>query len=231
LSKLCRKAIFRSFDPTANNATLDRNMLLPKKQCLKFSKSAAFTLVELLVVIAIIGILIGMLLPAVQSVRAAARKTACMNQLRQFGLANLNYESTHMHFPPGITDDDLNHQDALHSGFVFLLPFIEQNNLYNQIDLNQPWTAPVNRSIGEVNVPMFSCPENQGTVEQNGGVAGQANDYAFNKGNDAFLTNQAPSGMFGVNSQVSFGQINDGSSNTFLMGEAASNPNLPAEAT
>jgi len=187
--------------------------------------------VELLVVIAIIGILIGMLLPAVQSVRAAARKTACMNQLRQFGLANLNYESSNMHFPPGITDDDGNHQDALHSGFVFLLPLLEQNNLYNQIDLTQPWTAPVNLAIGDFEVPIFSCPENQGTVEQNGGIQGQASDYAFSKGNDAFLTNRAPSGMFGVNSKVSFGQLRDGSSNTFLMGEAASNPNLPAEAT
>ena len=197
----------------------------------KFKQHRAFTLVELLVVIAIIGILIGMLLPAVQSVRAAARKTACMNQLRQLGLANLNYESSHGHFPPGITDDDADHRDALHSGFVFLLPFIEQNNLYNQIDLNQPWTAASNLFVGDVDIPLFSCPENQGTVQQNGGIDGQANDYAFNKGNDAFLTSRAPSGMFGVNSKVDFGQITDGSSNTFLMGEAASNPNLPAEAT
>ena len=191
----------------------------------------AFTLVELLVVIAIIGILIGMLLPAVQSVRAAARKTACMNQLRQFGLANLNYESSHGHFPPGITDDDLDHQNALHSGFVFLLPWLEQNNLYNQIDLEQPWNAAVNLSNFDVAIPIFSCPENQGMVEQNGGVAGQANDYAFSKGNNAFLTNQGPSGMYGVNSKVNFGQVSDGTSNTFLMGEAASNPNLPAEST
>ena len=119
----------------------------------------------------------------------------------------------------------------MHSGFVFLLPFIEQNNLYNQIDLDQAWQAAVNLSSFDVEVPIFSCPENQGTVEQNGGIEGQANDYAFNKGNDAFLTNNAPSGMFGVNSKVNFGQISDGSSNTFLMGDAASNPNLPAEAT
>ncbi len=194
-------------------------------------RHTAFTLVELLVVIGIIGILIGMLIPAVQAVRAAARKTACMNQLRQMGLANLNYESSFMNFPPGITDDDTNHQDALHSGFVFLLPYIDQNNIYNQIDLTQPWTAPANRFLRDVSVALFQCPETQSSVQQDGGVPGQANDYAFNKGNDAFLTNQPPSGMFGINSKVTFGQIGDGTSNTFLMGEAVSNPNLPAEGT
>jgi len=191
----------------------------------------AFTLVELLVVIAIIGILIGMLLPAVQAVRAAARKTACMNQLRQLGLANLNYESSFMHFPPGITDDDNDHQNALHSGFVFLLPYIEQNNLYNRIDLTSAWTASENQFLGEESVPMFSCPESPSFVDQDGGVPGQATDYAFSKGNDAFLNDAAPSGMFGINSEVGFGQIADGSSNTFLLGEAASDPNLPAEST
>ena len=192
-------------------------------------RNSAFTLVELLVVIAIIGILIGMLLPAVQSVRTAARRTACMNQLRQLGLASLNYESAHMKLPPGITDDDTNHQDALHTGFTYLLPFIEQNNLYSSLDLTQSWKAPVNQAMGEASLPLFDCPESPTLVEQNGGIVGQANDYAFNKGNDAFLTNQPPSGIFGINSAITLGQISDGSSNTFLIGEAASDPSLPAE--
>ena len=194
-------------------------------------RNSAFTLVELLVVIAIIGILIGMLLPAVQSVRTAARRTACMNQLRQLGLASLNFESARMKLPPGITDDDADHQDALHTGFVFLLPFIEQGNLYSSLDLTQSWKASVNQAMSEVSMPLFDCPESPTIVEQNGGVEGQANDYAFSKGNDAFLTNQPPSGVFGINSEITLGNINDGSSNTFLIGEAASNPNLPAEAT
>ncbi len=101
-----------------------------------------FTLVELLVVIAIIGILIGMLLPAVQSVREAARRTTCMNNLRQLGLAAHNYESSYMHFPTAggqsnafwDTGEELTPQHGYENlGWVYqLLPFMEQSNLYNQ---------------------------------------------------------------------------------------------------
>ncbi len=99
------------------------------------TRRSAFTLVELLVVIAIIGILIGMLLPAVQSVREAARRTSCFNNLRQIGLASLNYESTFQHFPTaGDCDWSWWHQEfeAVHGyenyGWGFqLLPYIEQN--------------------------------------------------------------------------------------------------------
>ena len=198
----------------------------------KLQQRSAFTLVELLVVIAIIGILIGMLLPAVQAVRKAARRTACMNNLRNLALGAINYESANMHFPPGLVDDDDNHQDALHSGFVFLLPFIEQNNLFSKYDQSQPWNAPVNLPLAAQTIPLFSCPENQSAVDQDGGSPGAAVDYAFSKGELAYLSsNVAPSGVFGINSETTFANISDGSSNTFLMGEAASNPNIPCAAT
>ena len=109
---------------------------------------------------------------------------------------------------------------------------MEQNNVFNQLDLTRPWTDAVNLpALQEASIALLICPENDTGIEQNGGFVGQATDYAFNKGNDAFLTGQLPSGLFGINSQITFGQIQDGASNTFLMGEAASNPNLPATST
>ncbi len=130
---------------------------------MKLAKKTGFTLVELLVVIAIIGILIGMLLPAVQQVREAARRTECLNNMRQVGLATLNYESSHMQFPTlgsmhNHARDERYNNDAFFAGnepwtWVYqTLPFMEQNNLYILRD-----------TIGlaaryDNSVPFLSCP-------------------------------------------------------------------------
>ena len=107
------------------------------------TKKRGFTLVELLVVIAIIGILIGMLLPAVQQVREAARRTQCLNNMKQLGLACHNFASAQQRFPPGAnwnSGGDAVRNDAILSGrqriawSVFLLPFIEQGNLESQFE-------------------------------------------------------------------------------------------------
>ena len=103
----------------------------------------AFTLVELLVVIAIIGILIGMLLPAVQAVREAARRTACSNNMRQLGLAALNYESSYQEFPFGIkedlmpdgTDYPVGSLKAQWSWSAFLLPYMEQDAIARRLSI------------------------------------------------------------------------------------------------
>ena len=108
-------------------------------------KRRAFTLVELLVVIAIIGILIAMLLPAVQAVREAARNTQCKNNIRQIALAAMNYESTNMRFPPGLLFESINSQTDTDGTpqelgiLVHLLPFIEANNV---ADLIEPTLSP-----------------------------------------------------------------------------------------
>ena len=142
-------------------------------------KRSAFTLVELLVVIAIIGILIGMLLPAVQQVREAARRITCGNNIRQIALACHNYESAFMHFPPGCNwntnSNDEQRNNAFHSGGQriawsgFILPFIEQNNLHTQFETSTSewstewWTALFNGDLvaSEV-IPGFLCPSDVG---------------------------------------------------------------------
>ena len=126
-----------------------------------------FTLVELLVVIAIIGILIGMLLPAVQQVREAARRSQCQNNMKQSALALLNYESALMTFPPGNSPpvDGVSSQPWGHSFWVFALPYAEQNNLSGQYSLsNQGWTGGTqsnNPNVAVVKdkiIPFLLCP-------------------------------------------------------------------------
>ena len=188
--------------------------------------SRGFTLVELLVVIAIIGILIGMLLPAVQSVREAARRTQCMNNLRQLALAAMNFESAHMHFPSGVLDDDDDLTEALRVGWVDMLPHLELNNLYSLYDLNSDWKTGINADLAKTEIPIFRCPSNVGNFDQFGGVEGAVSDYAMSKGPSASLVSVKRGrqvGVFDVNSETSFAAITDGSSNVYLFGEAVSN--------
>ena len=196
---------------------------------MRSSPRPGFTLVELLVVIAIIGILIGMLLPAVQAVRQAARRTACLNNVHQIALAIHHYESANNDFPPGVVDNDDNHRDALHSGLIYLLPYLEQNNVVQRYDFDQPWNSPTNLVIAGVTVSSFLCPENDSRVDQNGGIAGQPSDYALCKGDLAYLSRTHNStGLFYINSATRFADITDGSYSTIMIGEAASNPGIPA---
>lgn len=129
--------------------------------CQASRNNRAFTLVELLVVIAIIGILIGLLLPAVQAVREAARRTACKNNLRQIGLGLLNYESAFGVFPPGqrwTVTKDVNPDRIGYSWFAQILPQLEAGNVSGQIDPMLPPDNPGNHFAIATSLPVALCP-------------------------------------------------------------------------
>ena len=124
-------------------------------------KRAAFTLVELLVVIAIIGILIALMLPAINAIRESARRTQCQNNLKQLGVAVLAYESATGIFPPGANFQDNNCLDPL-SGqdnwVILVLPFFEHNEIYNMIDHNLPICNAANAQARAISIPEMLCP-------------------------------------------------------------------------
>ncbi len=203
----------------------------------------AFTLVELLVVIAILGVLMGLLVPAVQKVREAAARVACQNNLRQLGLALHHYHLVNGSFPPGMTmTSDL--QDAWATGYTYLLPYLEQDNLYRLYHFDAPWYTTANYEAVGFEVKEFYCPSNRTggsldltAIQAQWGVpmpprAG-ACDYAFCKGANAGMSGDATRvppaarGVFGVSTQtngvftVKLLDISDGTSSTFAMGDAA----------
>src|SRR5262245_30172103 len=122
-----------------------------------FRGRKGFTLIELLVVIAIIGVLIGLLLPAVQQAREAARRTQCRNNLKQVGLALHNYESTTTRFPP-VSVLPFGRTSEPWSAQARLLPYIDQSNLHNLVDWSVSSEFTANPAVCRTRVPIYLCP-------------------------------------------------------------------------
>jgi prepilin-type N-terminal cleavage/methylation domain-containing protein len=123
------------------------------------TRPAGFTLVELLVVIAIIGVLVALLLPAVQSAREAARRMSCSNNLKQIGLALHNYHDVIRVFPPGnITEGPCCSTPSFIIWTISILPYLEGTNLANRYDYNQPNEHPNNAFLRTERVPVYECP-------------------------------------------------------------------------
>ena len=202
-----------------------------KNRCKNGAATAAFTLVELLVVIAMIAVMAALLLPAVNAAREAARKITCTNNIRQLGLAALNYESTRHEMLPGVVAVGDDFKTGMHSGFVFLLPYLEEMALYDRYDMYSPWTSVINQDVGQTSISILLCPSNESRVVDNADILAAPTDYAFSKGPIAYLCAKKPAGKgaFDVNSRTKLRKIKDGLSKTMAFGEAASSPNLRAD--
>src|SRR4051812_1153457 len=196
------------------------------------AKLAAFTLVELLVVIAIIGVLVALLLPAVQSAREAARRSQCLNNLKQLGVALQNFASAEKHFPPGSVAktyaDQPNHPQTFYrwSSLAHLLPYIENQSVRDSLDLSLPLYMPgAGYPVAEKNkigvaqvVREFLCPSDiaQPVKSQWGPTNYVACAGSGAGGGTPFETD----GVFYVNSATTFAKIVDGSSHTAAMSES-----------
>ena len=214
-------------------------------------RHAAFTLIELLVVIAIIAVLIALLLPAVQAARAAARRIQCTNNMKQLALAAMNYESTNGALPPGACssiDYVKGYYRDNFSSFVRILPFTEQSQIYNAVNMSMTYANQENWTIGGVQIASLVCPSDinngpqqintangfgsnydnvpaTGTMNQYfcsyGGSQGTfwSNYYIGAKGGTQVQSQQ--NGAIIIDGNVTLASITDGTSNTFVYGEKA----------
>lgn len=174
-----------------------------------------FTLIELLVVITIIGILIALLLPAVQAAREASRRTSCRNNLKQLGLALHHYHDTYKSFPMGTNIDRSRSCYGL-SWHVYLLPFIEEQDIYAQIN---PEAGPCGEGgvPNSTGVPMFRCPSSQ-VVQGKTNYAGTAGARKLKDQHDS-CGDYATDGVLYLLSRTRIKHVADGTSHTLLVGE------------
>ncbi len=203
-----------------------------------------FTLVELLVVIAIIGVLVGLLLPAVQSAREAARRSSCMNNLKQHGLAMHNYVSTFNNFP---RSRPLDRTGSRMSWTTVVLDYMEEGNLASMYDKTIPWNMGANAITGQTTIPVFVCPSGPGSSrlpvagtgsDIDGKIMGPSDYIVMHRLRNRFfvangLVNPAGTadhdGILVTARDTPVGAVRDGLSKTLMIMEDAGRPNFYIE--
>jgi prepilin-type N-terminal cleavage/methylation domain-containing protein len=220
---------------------ISRNCLMPRS-----APRSGFTLVELLVVIAIIGVMVGLLLPAVQAAREAARRMQCSNNLKQIALAVHNYHDTMKVFPPG-DSRAVNAAGAIiapnnpdWTWTAMILPYIEQGPLFEGLGVSRrnmaaafadTTTVPTGFALMQTSVAAYQCPSDPAPALNNdrkfqraqGPQPMPAGGYALGKSNyPGSNGNEGDTGFFGLNSKTGMRDISDGLSNTFMVGERTS---------
>ncbi len=190
---------------------------------LRKERERGFTLVELLVVIAIIGILVALLLPAVQSAREAARRCMCRSNIRQVGLATMLYHDANRRLPPpkaGDVNATADHGSAL----VLLLPYLEEGNLFDTYDIEKPISDPANRLVTTGTIAPYLCPAMKPPSEE---ASGGGQPYGYGSYLISTRVSYTPfinDGAFANVEQgkpytLSLAKIIDGTSKTLLAGE------------
>jgi prepilin-type N-terminal cleavage/methylation domain-containing protein/prepilin-type processing-associated H-X9-DG protein len=203
----------------SNQCLVRRRLLVQHSQRLIRAAKlrGGFTLIELLVVIAIIGVLVGLLLPAVQQARAAARRTQCVNNLKQIGLGLHNYYDVNKHLPPGYSNDN---------GWMvtaFILPFMEESALYDTFNTRAPMNVGDTTLLANIRrtIPGYLCPASVDPVKDqspdirvNGVRIGLANYIAFSGSQDLRCISSGANGLFFWDSDTTFEEVLDGLSKT-----------------
>jgi len=186
------------------------------------SSRSAFTLVELLVVIAIIGVLVALLLPAVQAAREAARRCSCLNNISQLALAVHNHEFSTEHLPAGVINPDgpiRSEPEGQHvSWLVQILPYVEQNNAYQLFDQSAGAYARINSEIRSLHINSFICPSFPGDIFNEDETAARTT-YAGCHNDVESPIDADNNGLLFLNSKLRYTDILDGSSQTILFGE------------
>jgi prepilin-type N-terminal cleavage/methylation domain-containing protein len=185
---------------------------------MKYKQTKAFTLVELLVVIAIIGILVALLLPAVQAAREAARRMSCTNNLAQLAIAVQGYESAFRVYPPGTiaeTGPIVNVAQGYHHNWLAkLLPYMEEQNAYQHIDFSVSVYDEKNKPVRDVRIDILSCPS-----DPRAGGEVSTTTYAGLHHDQEQPIDITNNGVFFLNSSVDYEQISDGTSHTIFIAE------------